>query len=77
MKYSQDFKNFLKDVILILKDNILELKAKRSSVDDSEQAFIDARLSSYQEIISSIRKQLVEYNISEEEIGLDEISKIL
>lgn len=77
MKYSQDFKNFLKDVILILKDNILDLNGKRVDADDSERVYIEARLFSYQEIIASIRKQLKEYKIAEEEIGLDEIDKIL
>jgi hypothetical protein len=77
MKYSQDFKNFLKDVIHILKDNIVELKVKRFSADESEKEYIAARLFSYHEIISSIKGQLKEYNISESEIGIDEIDEIL
>ncbi|MBX9852470.1 MAG: hypothetical protein K2X86_12030 [Cytophagaceae bacterium] len=77
MKYSQDFKNFLKDVISILKDNIRDLKEKRMFADDNEKDYIAARLFSYHEIISSIKSQLSEYNISEEEIGLNEIDDVL
>lgn len=77
MNYSQDFKNFMRDVILILKENIVDLKEKKMFADEEEKNYISARLFSYYEIISSIKGQLKEYNISEKEIGLDELEEIL
>jgi hypothetical protein len=73
MGYSRDFRFFLKDVIVLLRANINDLKEKRLFADEHEKAFIAARLFSYHEIITSIRSQLKEYNITEEEIGLNEI----
>lgn len=77
MKYSQEFKNSLKDVISILKDKILILKAKQSGAKGSEIEYINARLLSYREIINNIRGQLKEFEISEEEIGLDKLDEII
>lgn len=77
MQYSGDYKYLLKDVILILKANIVDLKEKRLFADETEKEYIAARLFSYHEIITSIRSQLKEYNISEDEIGLHEIEEIL
>ncbi len=77
MRYSQDFKNFLKDVIFIIKDNIHELKEKKSIADNAEKDYIAARLYSYHEILSSIKSQLKAYNISEDEIGLDKIDDFI
>jgi len=77
MNYSQDFKNFMRDVILILKENIIDLREKKMFADAEEKDYIAARLFSYYEIISSIKNQLKEYNISETEIGLDELKDIL
>jgi hypothetical protein len=77
MGYSEEFKRFLRDVISILSDNISDLKEKRMSADESEKEYINARLMSYHEIISSIREQLKDYKISEEEIGLDRIGDVL
>lgn len=77
MGYTKDFKYFLKDVIMLLRANILDLKEKRLFADDKEKDYIAARLFSYHEIISSIKDQLKEYGINPEEIGLDEIDEIL
>lgn len=77
MRYSQDFKFFLRDVIIILKDNISYLKEKKLSANEEEKDFIAARLYSYHEIIVSIKSQLNNYNISEKEIGLDTIEDIV
>jgi hypothetical protein len=77
MRYSQDFKFFLKDVIIILKDNICYLKEKKSAANEEEKDFIAARLFSYHEIIVSIKSQLEKYNISEKEIGLDNIEDLI
>jgi hypothetical protein len=77
MRYSADFKIFLKDVIYILKDLINELKEKRSAANEEERDYILARLSIYNEIIFNLKSQLKEYNISEKEIGLDTIEDFL
>lgn len=77
MPTSKDFKFFLKDVILILRDNIIDLKQKRLFADEREKDYIAARLFSYHEILTSLRSQLKDYDITEEEIGLDAIDDVL
>ena len=70
-----DYRFLLKDVIAILKANITELKSKHASSNENEKGYIDARLFSYQEIVSRIRNQIKVYNITPEEIGLNEIEE--
>lgn len=77
MPYSKEFVFFLKDVIYILKENIKDLKERKLVALEEEKEYIAARLISYHEIITTLRSQLREYNISEEEIGLNEIDKII
>jgi hypothetical protein len=77
MPYSKEFILFLKDVIDILKANISDLKERKLFAESEEKEYISARLFSYHEIITTLRSQLREYNISEEEIGLNEIDPIV
>ena len=77
MPYSREFLLFLRDVISILKDNIKDLKERKNFAEAEEKEYIAARLFSYQEIVSTLRGQLKEYDISEKEIGLDDIDQIL
>ena len=77
MPYSKEFVFFLKDVIYILKENIKDLKERKLLALDEEKEYINARLISYHEIITTLKSQLREYNISEEEIGLNEIDNII
>jgi uncharacterized protein (DUF342 family) len=73
----KEYKFFLKDVIQCLKENIVDLKEKRLFADESEKEYINARLFSYHEIVSSIKVQLKDYKITPEEIGLDKLDNIL
>jgi len=73
----KEYKFFLKDVIQCLKDNIVDLKGKILFADESEKEYINARLFSYHEIVTSIKLQLKDYKITPEEIGIDQIDKIL
>lgn len=76
MNHSGDFKKFLKEVILLLKDNIEDLKNKRKYANENEKEYIEARLLSYREIVANIRSQLSDYAITPEEIGLDKLTDI-
>ena len=70
MDFSDDYKNYLREVILILKENIYELNQKQLSADSEEKEYIAGRLYSYQEVISSLKNTIKNYGITEEEIGL-------
>jgi hypothetical protein len=73
MDFSDEYKEYLREVIVILKTNIEDLKQKKGFGDAEEQEYIAGRLFSYHEVIISLRATLAEFGISEAEIGLDKI----
>ncbi len=75
--YPKEYKFFLKDIISILSANIIDLKKKSMSADSREKEYITARLFTYREIISTLRAQIKVHGISEEEIGLHNITDII
>ena len=73
MDFSDEYKEYLREVIVILKENIEDLKQKQAFSDSEEKEYISGRLFSYQEVIISLKATLEEFGISEQEIGLDQI----
>lgn len=74
MDLSDEYKEYLREVIVILKENIEDLKQKRNFSDPEEREYIAGRLFTYHEVVISLKATLSEFGISEEEIGLNEIS---
>ena len=73
MDFSDEYKEYLREVIVILKENIEDLKQKQAFSDSEEKEYISGRLFSYKEVIISLKATLEEFGISEQEIGLDQI----
>ena len=73
MDFSDEYKEYLREVIVILKENIEDLKQKRAFSDPEEREYIAGRLFTYQEVVVSLKANLDEFGISESEIGLDQI----
>ncbi len=70
---TNEYKDYLTEVIAILRDNIEDLKQKQLFADPEEKDYIAGRLFSYHEVIFSLRLSIKEYGILESDIGLDTI----
>jgi hypothetical protein len=74
MDFSEEYKDYLREVITILKENIEDLRQKQAFADPEEKEYIAGRLFSYHEVIVSLKLTLKEFGIPEQEIGLDKIN---
>lgn len=73
MDFSDEYKDYLREVIIILKENITMLKQKEAVAKGEEKEYISGRLSSYNDMIAALKTTLHEHGIPEKEIGLDQI----
>ncbi len=61
---------FVQDVLIIIHENIRELKERRSFADPEELTHIEAKLLAYHEILSTLRTSAREFRIPSDQIGL-------
>ncbi len=73
MTTEQQYKNYLKDVVIVMKENIQDLKQRQAFADLSELEYINTKLFAYNEMISIFRMEIKKYKIKEGEIGLDSL----
>jgi hypothetical protein len=67
-------KNFILDLIRILRENSIETKARRDTVvAPNERIFESGRLIAYNEVISLFQQQAIAFQIPLKELGLENV----
>jgi hypothetical protein len=64
------YQDFLRDIVITVQMNIRELKERRNFADPEELNHIEAKLLTYNEVLSILRGSADEFKIPKEEFGL-------
>lgn len=73
MENSEDYKKYLRDIIVIIIENVQDLTEKLNQADSEEKEYLNGRLSTYIEVVTTLKKTIREHGIKEDEIGLDRV----
>jgi hypothetical protein len=66
----QRYQDFIRDVLITIHMNLVELRQRKSFADPEEHTHIDAKILAYEEMLSILRDSAQEFNIPRAELGL-------
>jgi hypothetical protein len=64
------YQDFIRDIVITIHMNIRELKERRNFADPEELPHIEAKLLTYEEVLSILHGSAEEFKIPKEEFGL-------
>jgi hypothetical protein len=66
----EQYKDFIRDVVITLHMNIRETGERKNFADNEELPHIEARLQVYREVLDILRASAGEFGVEKEELGL-------